>query len=350
MRRLAAVLPPVVFFLLASLPLHARSEDAAAAFHRLLDHNGASGGSEATRSTSGDFEVEKGTLASDAHARVPFLLVKPAAAGGRLPAVIVLHGTGGTKEAMRPLLEELAQRKMLGIAIDARYHGERVPGGAHGKQEYEAAILRAWHEKDPGQQEHPFYFDTVYDLWRIVDRLQERPDVDPQQIGMIGFSMGGIETWLAAATDPRVKVAVPAIGVQSFRWSLEHDQWQGRAKTIQNVHDQVARELGEPGVNQRVCRELWEKITPGITGQFDCPAMLPLIAPRPLLILSGEKDPNCPLGGAEVAFDAARPAYRERGAADRLEINVAAGVAHQVTPEQRALAIAFLDRWLHERT
>ena len=44
--------------------------------------------------------------------------------------------------------------------------------------------------------------------------------------------MGGIETWLAGAVDDRIKVAVPAIAVQSFRWSLENDRWQGRARTI----------------------------------------------------------------------------------------------------------------------
>src|SRR5207249_1362269 len=121
---------------------------------------------------------------------------------GRLPAVIVLHGTGGRKEGMRPTLDDLARRGFLAIAIDARYHGERVAGGAHGSQEYQEAILRAWHEKDAAAQEHPFYYDTVYDVWRTVDRLRERPGVDGERIGLIGFSMGGIEGWLAAATEP----------------------------------------------------------------------------------------------------------------------------------------------------
>ena len=45
-------------------------------------------------------------------------------------------------------------------------------------------------------QEHPFYYDTCWDMWRTVDYLQQRDDVDSERIGMIGFSMGGIETWL----------------------------------------------------------------------------------------------------------------------------------------------------------
>src|SRR4051812_39043864 len=39
------------------------------------------------------------TFSADAEQRVPGLLLKPAAAQGRRPVVIVLHGTGGTKES-----------------------------------------------------------------------------------------------------------------------------------------------------------------------------------------------------------------------------------------------------------
>lgn len=300
--------------------------------------------SEAT--LDGGFTVERGSFRSEAHERVPFLLMKPAGSRGRLATVIVLHGTGGNKERMADTLRDLAGRGLLALAIDGRYFGERVPGGAQGSEQYQDAILRAWREPDRAKQGHPFFYDTVYDVWRLLDYLETRPDVDAKRIGCIGFSKGGIETWLAAAADSRIRVAVPCIAVQSFRWSLEHDEWQGRARTIQKVHDEVAREIGEPGVNQTVCRRLWNKILPGILDEFDGPSLIPTIAPRPLLIVSGEKDPNCPLGGAELAFQATRRAYAQAGAADRLVINVAAGVAHQVTEAQRRMAYDWLVRWL----
>ena len=104
-----------------------------------------------------------------------------------------------------------------------------------------------------------------------VDYLVSRDDIDAKRLGMIGFSMGGIETWLAASVDTRIRVAVPAIGVQSLRWSLEHEQWQGRANTIRAAHEAAARDLGEREVNSRVCKALWTKICPGILDQFDCP-------------------------------------------------------------------------------
>ncbi len=74
--------------------------------------------------------------------------------------------------------------------------------------------------------------------------------------------------------------------------------------------------------------------------------MLRLFAGRPLLILNGEKDPNNPLGGAELAFASAKSAYREKAAEDRLQIEVATGVGHQFTREHQELAMKWFDRWL----
>lgn len=298
--------------------------------------------------------VERLSFASEKKAdgsteRVPVLVVRPAESdgngGGKRPAVIVLHGTGGNKDGVRSWLDDLARRGIVGVAIDARYHGDRA-GGAKGSAAYVAAITRAWRAKPGAPQEHPFYYDTCWDLWRTVDYLASRGDVDPKRVGMLGISMGGIETWLAAAVDERVRVAVPAISVQSFAWGLDNNAWQGRANTIKGAHDAAAEDLGERRVNARVCRELWGKVIPGILGPFDGPSMLRLFAGRPLLILNGEKDLNCPVAGARVAIAAAERAYEEAGASDRLKVMVASGVGHAVTAEQKAAALDWLARWL----
>jgi len=277
--------------------------------------------------------------------RVPVLLVRPENAEKKLPAVIVLHGTGGSKEGERDWLNDLARHGIIGVAIDARYHGERA-GGAKGATAYNQAIVRAWKAKPDQKPEHPFYFDTCWDLWKTIDYLRTRTDVDGDRLGMIGFSMGGIETWLAATVDERVKVLVPAIGVQSFRWSLENDQWQGRANSIRLAHEAAAKDLGEPAVNRKVCRALWNKVIPGMLDQFDCPSMLRLAAGRPLLILNGELDPNCPLGGAKIAIREATEAYRQAGAEDKLKVLIAPGVKHQVTAAQRQAALEWFEKWL----
>ncbi len=279
--------------------------------------------------------------------RVPAIVLRPAEFKGKLPAVIVLHGTGGSKNGSVGFMKELVKRGIIGVAIDARYHGGRA-GGAKGAAAYNQAIARAWRTKAGEPMEHPFYYDTCWDIWRTVDYLQTRPDVDGTKLGIIGFSMGGIETWLAAAVDERLRVSVPAIAVQSFRWSLDHNRWQGRANTIKAAHVQAAMDLGEPAVNQRVCRELWNKVVPGIVDQFDCPSMLRLCAGRPMLILSGTKDGNCPYEGAKLAIASAERAYKDAGAADRLRV-IVEEVGHTVTPAQRTAALEWFERWLVKR-
>ena len=285
------------------------------------------------------------TKADGAIERVPTLLVRPEDATKRRPAVIVLHGTGGNKEGLRSGLDELARKGFVAVAIDGRYHGERA-GGAKGADAYLHAITRAWRSKPSESQEHPFYYDTCWDVWRTIDYLQTRGDVDPDRIGLMGYSKGGIETWLAGAVDERVKVAIPAISVQSFAWELENNAWQGRARTAGASHEAAAKDLGQPKVNGEVCRSLWAKIIPGITGPYDCPSMLRLFAGRPLLILNGSEDPNCPIGGVKRAVASAETAYRAVGADDKLRVMIAEGVGHSVTDEQHKAAIEWFVRWL----
>ena len=293
-----------------------------------------------------DFAVERrpdGTVE-----RVPIVVVHPrarATGDGRRPAVLVLHGTGGNKDSVRSWLYQLAHRGFVAVAIDARYHGDRS-GGKKGADAYVAAITAAWRAKEGEPREHPFYYDTCWDVWRTLDYLQTRDDVDPDRLGLLGISMGGIETWLAGAVDDRVKVAVPAIAVQSFRWSLDTGHWQGRAKTIQAAHDAAARDLGKAEVDEAACRALWEKVVPGLLDRFDGPSMLRLFAGRALLIISGDQDPNCPIEGARLAFVSARQAFSDAKASDHLRIMVGHGVGHQVTPHQNMAALAWFEKWL----
>lgn len=48
--------------------------------------------------------------------------------------------------------------------------------------------------------------------------LEQQPEVDPQRLGVHGYSMGGNLTMYVAGTDRRVKAAVPAVGGAGWRW------------------------------------------------------------------------------------------------------------------------------------
>lgn len=290
--------------------------------------------------------IEKGFFYSEETERVPLMIYKPLIAKKIYPVIICLYGTGGSMAAreMTQMLFRFSQLGFMAIAIDARFHGQR--GKKPGSASYVEAITEAWENKDPNKQTHPFFYDTVYDLWRLTDYLVTRPDVDSNRIGMTGISMGGIETWMAASVDKRIKVAVPIIAAQSFRWSLQNDRWQGRVGTIRATHEVAAKELGDATVNQNNIRVVWDKIVPGITNEFDCPSMLRLFAPRPLLLLSNGNDQNCPLPGAEIAFQSARNAYEAKHAMDKLKINVTPNEPHRFLPIHMELACEWFLKWL----
>ena len=293
--------------------------------------------------------IDKGYFYSEENERVPVLIYKPVSKSRKsFPVVICLHGTGGKKdeESMKSILYRFSKAGMIAVAIDARFHGERISGGAHGSQEYIEAIKEAWQNKDSSRQKYPLYFDTVFDLWRLTDYLITRRDVQANRIGMMGISMGGIETWLAASTDRRIKVAVPVISAQSFKWSIENNQWQGRAGTIWPVHEQVAKDLGDSTVNKNNVRIFWNKMLPGITGEFDCPSMLRLFAPRPLMVLNNEKDPNCPLPGAKLAFASAKKVYDSLKVSARLITDITPNEPHRFTERHLVLAIDWMKKWL----
>jgi len=280
------------------------------------------------------------SFAAEAGQRVPFWLVKTSSVTPRRPAVIVLHGTGGNKDDSLGLARRLARQGFIAIAMDGRFHGERCAAG-RGTAEYDAAMAQAWRDG----QAHPFLYDTVWDVMRLIDLLQARPDIDPNRLGVIGFSKGGMETYLLAAADQRVAVAIPCIGVQSWRYALDNNLWQARLGSVQGAINTVAREQGVP-ITREFVEKFYDRLVPGIAGDFDAPALLPLIAPRPLLVISGERDPRAPLPGVLRAADAARDAYEKVNAGERFCLKVQKKIGHAVAPATLDEAIAWFERWL----
>jgi dienelactone hydrolase len=277
---------------------------------------------------------------ADANNRVPGILLKPENSSGKRPVVIALHGTGGSAANMAALCRKLAGCGFIAVAIDGRYHGKRKTG--KGQSDYDDAIVRAYH----GGGEHPFYYDTVWDVMRLVDYLQTRDDVDASRIGLIGISKGGIETYLAAAADPRIAMAVPCIGVECFRWALDNHDWQGRIGTIQNAFDVIAKEAGVTRPDSAFVQKFYDRVVPGIYSEFDGPAMLALIAPRPLLVINSDSDNHTPLPGVMECTRAAQKAYAADRTEDRFAVIIQKNTGHQLKPESERAAIDWFVKWL----
>jgi dienelactone hydrolase len=285
------------------------------------------------------------TYAAAPDQRVTGLLTEPAKRADKLPVVIMLHGTGGKKEDLRAQMDAYAQVGFIAVAIDARYHGERA-GGTTGSTAYQNAILAAWQKGSA----HPFFYDTAWDVMRLVDYLDTRDDVDPKRIGVMGISMGGIETYLAAAADPRIAVVVPFISLESFKWALDHDLWSHRTETIPIALAAAAKDAGVTEVDAAFVRKFYDKVAPGIYGQFDGPSMITLIAPRPLLAINGANDLRTPLEGVNECLNAARPLYHAANADDRLVYIAQPNTAHAVKPESYVKAREWFVQWLQPTT
>jgi dienelactone hydrolase len=292
--------------------------------------------------TSNGYVQELVSFASEPDERVPLLIIRKGERPGRQPVVVALHGTGGSKEGMRSLLETYADRGFIAVAMDARHHGERAKPIAGLPNAYQSAMLRAYRTGDG----HPYLYDTVWDVVRLLDYLTSRPDVDPKRIGMVGNSKGGTEAYLAAAADERIAAAAPLIGVQSFGWSLRHASgWEARIWTLRAAVEAAAADSGE-SVNAAFVRKFYERIAPGLVDRFDGPAMLALIAPRPLLVVNGDSDPRSPLGGVRAAVASAERAYDAAGARDRFTFRLEADAAHEVTRESSEAVVEWFVRWL----
>ena len=162
----------------------------------------------------------------------------------------------------------------------------------------------------------------------------------------MGISKGGMETYLASAVDPRIAVAVPVIGVQSFRWALDHDAWQWRVGTISPAVEAAARDAGLSSVDAAFVRKFYDQVVPGIYGDFDGPSMLPLIAPRPLLVINGDQDDLTPMPGVQECARAAEQAYRLANAQEKFQLLVQRDAGHEFTADAQQASLDWLAKWL----
>ena len=94
-------------------------------------------------------------------------------------------------------------------------------------------------------------------------------------------------------------------------------------------------------------RRFYDRIAPGIYGDFDGPAMLPLAAPRPFLVVAGDSDPRTPMGGVRECAAAAGLAYKAAGASEKFSLLVEEGVGHEQTPVFDKAMVDWFAKWLH---
>jgi dienelactone hydrolase len=118
---------------------------------------------------------------------------QPAAKGRCFPAVIGLHGSGGGHATMAEPATLLAQQ---GFAVYVLHYFDRTATeGAADK----ATMVRHF----------PLWMKT---LWDAVGFVARQSPVDPERIGLLGFSLGAYLACSAAAIDSRIRAVVEFFG------------------------------------------------------------------------------------------------------------------------------------------
>jgi carboxymethylenebutenolidase len=121
---------------------------------------------------------------------------------GPFPAIVVAQHGGGVDQFIQTMCDRFAEEGYAAVAPQL-YHRITDDMLADGSRPVQ-------HLSDP---------EIVADINATVDWLRNHSAIDGERIGVTGFCMGGRVTWLAAATNPHFKAAVPHYGGNIFvKW------------------------------------------------------------------------------------------------------------------------------------
>jgi fermentation-respiration switch protein FrsA (DUF1100 family) len=127
--------------------------------------------------------------------------------------------------------------------------------------------------------------DSPATLLLATDYLAQRPDVDPQAIGIVGASFGVPAATVAAALDTRLRAAALLYGGADLPLLFAH-----------NV------KLGSPVADRLARLAVWVLTRPVEPARY-----AGAIAPRPTLVVNAPADPFIPRASAEALQAALRP-------------------------------------------
>jgi uncharacterized protein len=159
-------------------------------------------------------------------------------------AVLVSHGSGGSRERVAAHVRMLARHGYGVLAFDNPGNGESEG-----------------HSNGLGYNAQPA-------IDAAIGWLSRRPDVDPERIAGFGTSLGAEVLLEAAAREPRLRAVVA----------------DGPARPMD------AEEAGDPALLERAVGALSMQAVRGISGMREAPSLIglmPRIAPRPVLLIAG---------------------------------------------------------------
>lgn len=146
--------------------------------------------------------------------------------------------------------------------------------------------------------------ERVWDIKRLIDVIQSHLTdyIEPDKVICMGNSGGGTVTFYASCYDERISMSIPSCAVCTYEASI------------------VA-------MKHCCCNYI-----PSIRKYFNMGDLGCLIAPRPLIVVCGEKDPIFPLNGVKESFEIIKKAYRNNGKEGLCHLVIGDG-GHQFYPD-----------------
>lgn len=245
----------------------------------------------------------------------------------------------------RPYAEELARRGFVVLVIDGFYFGERrlrvedmdpatAPSPFRTRLAALAKIPRDSFEWVRAVDTLSSEFESLtaktiftsgatwpgllnWDDRRAVDYLASRPEVNPDRLGCLGLSIGGLRTAYLIGSDPRIKASCVMGWMTVF-------------------HEQLRNHLRS---------HTWMVYTPGLFSQMDLPDVAGLHAPGALLVQQCKRDALFPLAAMVQANRRLTDIYSKAGLPERFKGTVH-DFHHSFGLEMQAEAFEWLERWL----
>jgi dienelactone hydrolase len=149
---------------------------------------------------------------------VPGYLEFPAKEKKPYPLVLLLHGWSGSKENWYQDKNIISGGPMRKALLGAGYATLALDAATHGERSNEIDYQHVNPLDDPKAPPRRNYFSfaeitvqTVKDYRRALDYMAQRGDVDMNRVGLVGYSMGGMDAFYLLSVEPRIKMAVACV-------------------------------------------------------------------------------------------------------------------------------------------
>ena len=256
----------------------------------------------------GEYTEKRIVFTAEKDVDVPCHLWIPKSAKNAVPVIICLQGhSSGMHISMgrslypgddelissgdRDFAKQIVREGYAALVLEQRGFGERKSEAV--LKFNSQALTTCWH---PAMTAillgRTLIGERVWDISRAIDMLETLPEIDSDKIAVMGNSGGGTATYYAACMDERIKIAMPSCSICTFKDSIV----AGRHCTCNYI--------------------------PNMAKYFDMGDIACLIAPRPLIMVVGEKDHGFNINGSKESYNTIEKIYKAAGAADKCKLVV----------------------------